>query len=464
MPDVDNAAVIAALENVNKSVTAMRAEIDGMKKPVGRTSTDVVQREKIDRINAAVGNTQDVLDRARRARANAQAARARIEAKRVGGAAGSSALDLIRAARAERPAGAIGRRISAAVRPGNRMVDHLTGEPLTSDQLNARAEYTKRFMAWTRSGNGAEISRLAPQAAMQTQISEKGGFLVPVEMETAVIQLGGLYSAMRMLCDVRPITQGSSLKQPVNVQGATFGWVGELATRSETSADDLAMLEWHLMECYAQPKVTNTLLSDAAFDVEGWLNDGISREFAEGEAAAFISGGGTNAPRGLHSYTMIADASWAWGKFGYLVSGVPAALTDSTHNGVDALIDVVTATHRRYLPAASWLMNRTTQATIRKIKDTTGQYIWQQPITADQPSLLLGFPCETDDNMPSIGANTYPIQFGDHAQAYRIVDKPGMSMLRDEVTDKGRTIFYTTKRVGGGAKNFEAMKFLKIAA
>jgi HK97 family phage major capsid protein len=451
----------AAMMAVQKGVTEMRAEIDGMKKLRGRTSTDVVTREKINRINASVGSAQDVLDRARRARANAQKVLSRIQgARRDGGNSNAqAALQRIRAARAER-------RPAAGIHvPGRReLVNHLTGEPLTSDQASARAEYKKRFLAWTRSGNGAEIARLAPQAAMQTQISEKGGFLVPVEMEMAVIQLGGLYSAMRQLCDVRPINQGNSLKQPANVGGASFGWTGELATRTETTADDLAMLEWHLMECYAMPKVTNTLLADAAFDVESWLNEGITREFAEGEAAAFISGGGTNAPRGLHSYTMIADASWAWGSFGYLTSGVAAALTDSTHNGVDALIDVITALHRRYLPNAKWLMNRTTQATIRKIKDTTGQYLWQPPITADQPAQLLGYPCETDDNMPSIGANTYPIQFGDHQQAYRIVDKPGMSMLRDEVTDKGRTIFYTTKRVGGGAKNFEAMKFVKIAA
>jgi HK97 family phage major capsid protein len=438
---IDNAAVMQALKDVSTAVTSMRADIDALKTPKGRTEADVIDLERIERENAAAGAAQDVLDKARRARGNAK-----------------KLIEDLKAARGERP---IAGRI---LRPGRGApMNHLTGEPLTDEQITARADYRKHFMGWLRSGNGNDIITTAPKAAMQTQIGEKGGFLVPFEMENAVIQLGGLYSAMRSLADVRTIAQGNSIKQPANIQGATFGWTGELATRTETATDDISMLEWFLMECYAQPKVTNILLQDAAFDVESWLNDGISREFAEGEGVAFISGSGTNQPRGIQSYTTVANASWAWNKIGYIVTGVAAALTDSTHNGFDALIDTVTALHRRYLPGAAWLSNRTVQSVLRKVKDTTGQYIWQQSLTADQPSTILGYPSETDDNMPSEGANNFPLMFGDYAQAYRIVDKAGMQMLRDEVTDKGRTIFYTTKRTGGGVKNFEAVKFVKCS-
>jgi HK97 family phage major capsid protein len=346
-----------------------------------------------------------------------------------------------------------------------RGLNQFTGAPLTGEQIQAREEYADKFFGWARNGQGGtDLQRLAPNAAyMQTQDDAKGGFFVTDEMENAIIQLSTLYSAIRGLVDVRTITR-PSLKQPANMQGATAGWVGETETRSETDADDAAMLQWFLMQQYAKPKISNDLLDDADVDMEAWLDDGIARAFATNEGASWITGSGVKAPRGIHSYTIVANASWAWGKWGYIASGVTAALTDTTHNGVDAMIDVIAGTGRPYLPNATWLMNRLTQAVIRKIKDTAGQYIWQQSISADTPSTLLGYPVETDDNMPSIAADAYPIAFGDWKQAYRIVEKAGTAMLRDPYTESGFTKFYTTRRIGGGAKNFEALKLLKIAA
>ncbi|MDY6960318.1 MAG: phage major capsid protein [Pseudomonadota bacterium] len=444
--DATNAEVKKALGDVMTAVTSMRADIDALKTPKGRSQADPLDQQRIDAKNEAISKAQDVIDRARKVRETAKAT-----------------LDRIKAAREARPAA--NGRFSAG--PGGRsgaIRCHLTGKPLTHDQIEARAEYREAFKAWAKEGDAGLLRQVAPKAAMQTQIAEKGGFLVPHEMETAVIQLGGLYSAMRMLSNVRQITMGNHLKQPVNVQGATFGWTGELETRAETDTDDLGMLEWHLMEAYAQPKVTNILLQDAAFDVEGWLNEGITREFAEGEGVAFISGTGVNQPRGIQSYSIVANSAWVWGSIGYIPTGVSNAITDSTHNGYDAMIDAITALHRRYLPGARWMMNRLSEAVIRKVKDGNENYIWQPNVSASQPATILGFPVETDDNVPSANTNTYPIMFGDYGQAYRIVDKPGMSMLRDEVTNKGRTIFYTTKRVGGGVQNYEAVKFIKCAA
>lgn len=440
---IDNAAVIKALADVTKGFEALKADIDTLKKPRGRTDTDVIDRDRIDRTNKDVGDAQAVIDKARRAR---------VAAKET--------LDRIVAARGDRPAPSGRVRRSGAV---IRILNHLTGKPLAQDEIDARIEYREKFLAWTRDANPADIIRLAPKAAMQTQIGEKGGFLVPFEMESAVIQLGGLYSAMRSLADVRPISQGNSLKQPANLQGSSFGWTTENASRTETTTDDIGMLEWFLMECYASPKVTNLLLQDAAFDVESWLTEGISREMAEGEGLAFISGTGISQPRGIQNYTKVANASWTWGNVGYIASGVAATITDSTHNGYDAFIDMITALHRRYLPNANFMMNRVVQATIRKVKDANSNYMWQPSVTADKPATILGYPVETDDNLPNESAGVYPVMFGDYKQAYRIVDKPGMAMLRDELTDKGRTIFYTTRRTGGGMKNFEAVKFLKVA-
>lgn len=186
--------------------------------------------------------------------------------------------------------------------------------------------------------------------------------------------------------------------------------------------------------------------------------------FAEKEGLAFFSGDGVNSPRGISSYTMIADASYAWGKVGFKTSGVAAALSDSTHNGADAITDLVYALKQGYRTNGRFLMNRTTQAAVRKLKSKTEElYLWQPSIQAGQPPTLLGYPVVDDDNVSDIGANAFPIWFGDFKRAYLIVDRAGIRVLRDPYTNKPYVHFYTTKRVGGGIQNFEALKALKIS-
>lgn len=172
-----------------------------------------------------------------------------------------------------------------------------------------------------------------------------------------------------------------------------------------------------------------------------------------------------NRPRGILAYNTVANASYAWGKIGYTASGVGAALTDATHNGVDALIDLVYGLKQGYRRNARFLMNRSLQATIRKLKSKTEElYLWQPPVQAGQPATLLGYPISDDDNMPDIAAGAFPLAFGDFRRGYLIVDRFGIRVLRDPFTNKPYVHFYTTKRVGGGVQNFEAIKLLKIAA
>ena len=191
----------------------------------------------------------------------------------------------------------------------------------------------------------------------------------------------------------------------------------------------------------------------------------MSITFAELEGAAFIAGTGVNQPRGLLSYDKVTDTSYAWGKLGYLATGVAGKLSDSTHNGVDALLDVVYAIKQGYRQNARWLMNRSTQAAIRKLKSKQEElYLWQPSMQLGQPATILGYPVVDDDNMPDIGADEYPIAFGDFQRGYLIVDRMGIRVLRDPFTNKPYVHFYTTKRVGGGVQNFEAIKLLKAAA
>ena len=182
--------------------------------------------------------------------------------------------------------------------------------------------------------------------------------------------------------------------------------------------------------------------------------------FAQQEGTAFVSGNGTNKPKGFLSETTVAEASWSWSKLGYVATGVSAALPVS--NGSDALIDLVYALKAGYRQNASWVMNRKTQGVVRKLKDTAGNYLWQPAATADGRATLMGFPLVEAEDMPDIAANSYSIAFGDFQRGYLIVDRKGVNVLRDPYSAKPYVLFYTTKRVGGGVQNYDAIKLMKF--
>jgi HK97 family phage major capsid protein len=117
-----------------------------------------------------------------------------------------------------------------------------------------------------------------------------------------------------------------------------------------------------------------------------------------------------------------------------------------------------------YRQGAVWLMNSVTASLVVKMKDSDGRYIWRESLSADQPAMLLGSPVEIDEAMPNVAANATPIAFGDFGRGYLITDRIGIRVLRDPYTNKPFVTFYTTKRVGGGLLDPNAIRFLKIAA
>ena len=129
----------------------------------------------------------------------------------------------------------------------------------------------------------------------------------------------------------------------------------------------------------------------------------------------------------------------------------------------DALIDLYYALKSGYRNGAAWLMSDATMNTVRKFKDAEGAYIWAPPSGAAEVATILGKPVHTDDNMPGVGANALPGRVRGLRRSYLIVDRIGIRVLRDPFTSKPNVLFYTTKRVGGGIVNFEALKLLKIS-
>lgn len=406
--------VMAAIESVNRAFEAFKAENDQRLTALSKGKSDVVTDEKVDRINAEVGE----LDKSVRALSQQLAASAML-----GGSAGAG------------------------------------GETPESK------EYRAAFRGWMggRVSDDAFRGKRAPSAAMSTFSDPDGGFLVSEPVVGAMTRVLGTVSAMRGLAEVISIS-APVYKKPHNLAGASSGWVTETGSRTNTSTPRLSELSFPTFEIYAQPAATQTLLDDATVDVETWLGGEVAIEFAEKEGAAFISGDGVSKPRGITSYTNVANASYAWGEIGYTASGVAAALNDASNKAYDSTISLIHSLKPGYRTGAAFMMNDLTAAAYRKVKDANDNYIWQPSNQVGQPNQLLGYGVALDDNMADIGANAYPVAFGDFRRGYVIVDRVGVRVLRDPYTSKPYVLFYTTKRVGGGVQDFAAIKLLKIAA
>jgi HK97 family phage major capsid protein len=288
-----------------------------------------------------------------------------------------------------------------------------------------------------------------------------GGYVVPLEIAGTIDRILAKASPIRALATVQQI--GSNIyRKPITTVEAASGWVGETDARSQTTSPTIAAIDFPAMELYAMPAATQVLLDDAQVDIEQWLANEVQIVFAEQEGAAFITGDGTNKPTGFLSYTNVADASWSWGNVGYIASGAAGAF--AADDPSDALINLAYAPKQGYRANGTWVMNRKTESVVRKFKDGDDNYVWQPGTNAGQPSTLLGYPVAEAEDMPDIAANSFSIAFGDFARGYLVVDRVGINVLRDPFSAKPYVLFYTTKRVGGGVQNFEAIKLMKFAA
>ncbi|KKC24925.1 phage major capsid protein [Sphingomonas sp. SRS2] len=318
-------------------------------------------------------------------------------------------------------------------------------------------EHVAAFNDFTRSGK--------IEARGATFSDPDGGFLTPKQVDTSISRILGKTVAMRRMSTVMSISGDTYVKHK-GLGGASSGWVGEGDARGETNTPQLARLEFATGELYAEPAATQKFLDDSVADVESWYAEEVGIEFAEKEGAAFVSGDGIKKPRGFLSYAPIANANYAWGKVGFVKSGHATAFpaAGAGVNPADCFIDLVHALKAGYRQEASFLMNDLTLAEVRKLKDSEGRWIWQPSLQVDKPELLLGKAVDTDDNMPDLGAGAFPVAFADFKRAYLIVERLGLRVLRNPYKTNGVVFFYTTKRVGGGIQNFEAMKLLKISA
>jgi HK97 family phage major capsid protein len=331
----------------------------------------------------------------------------------------------------------------------------LSGERVASPGAD---EHKQAFHAYVRRGETQGLTEIE-QKAMSVGSNPDGGYLVPSETETEIGRILALVSPIRAIAGQKQIS-AAIYKKPYLTTGFSAGWVAETGARVQTTNGVLAELQFPAMELYAMPAATQMLLDDSAVNLDQWIAEEVQTAFAEQEGLAFVSGNGVNKPRGFIDYPKIADASWTWGNMGYIATGVAGAFPAS--NPSDKLIDLIYALKAGYRQNANFVMNRKVQAAIRKFKDVDGNYLWQPAARADGKATLSGFPVTEAEDMPDIGTDTYSLTFGDFGRGYLVVDRVGVRILRDPYSSKPYVLFYTTKRVGGGVQNFEAIKLLKF--
>jgi len=333
----------------------------------------------------------------------------------------------------------------------------LGGAPETAD-TPLRREHKAAFERYVRRGVEQGLHAIEAKT-FSVGTNADGGFLVPPETEAAVNRSLRDMSPIRAIADVRQVS-AAIYQKPYALGEMGAGWVAETAPRPQTGRPTLANLTFPTMELYAMPAATQMVLDDSIVDMDAWIADEVRTAFAIQEGRAFVSGDGVNRPRGFLAYPVVNNDLWSWGNLGAIPTGVSAGFPAT--NPSDKLIELTFAIKAPYRSNARFVMNRATLSQVRRFRDTTGNYLWQPPARPGEASTLLGYPVVESEDMPNIGANSLSIAFGDFRAGYLIVDRVGIRMLRDPYSAKPWVLFYTTKRVGGGVQDFDAIKFLRF--
>lgn len=343
--------------------------------------------------------------------------------------------------------------------------------PAVTPAQKRASEYKGAFVDWLRNkGNSPaaehKLESMAKEMTIRGDVTigtgAAGGFAVPEEISREIGRLELLFSPVRRL--VKVVQCGTSdYKELVSKRGTTSGWVGETGTRTATATSQLRERAPTFGELYAYPQASEWSLDDIFFNVESWLAEEVAEKFAVEEGIAVISGNGTSKPTGLINTAPVATADFASPERS--ANAFQLVASDLTPGGVgilaDSLIDLAATLNSAYRVRATWVMNSLTSAAIRKLKDTTNQYIWQPGLQAGTPDVLLGRPVEIWENMPAIGANNFPVAIGDWRRAYVLADRVGLRITRDNVTNVGFVRFYVRRREGGHVLDNHAAKFLQ---
>lgn len=326
----------------------------------------------------------------------------------------------------------------------------LKSGPIADDAVDFAAiqEYSDNFGEYLR-----RDERAVEHKVLQVGSDPDGGYWVTPAMSARIVGQVWESSPLRSLADVQSIST-DALEIPTDFGEFGAGWVGETEARPETTTSQTGVMRINVHEQYAMPKATQKLLEDAAIDVEGWITRKVADKFARVEATSFILGTGVKQPRGILTYP-------AGSTLPGTIEQVPS--TDAAGLKTDGFINTMISLKEPYESGAVWLMRRATVGATMLLKDGDGQYIWRAGLEAGRPSVILGYPVRQAADMPAVAAGTLPVAFGNFREGYTIVDRLGITTLRDPYTAKPFVLFYSRRRVGGDVVNFEAIKLMKVS-
>ena len=328
-----------------------------------------------------------------------------------------------------------------------------------SDITPEQAEYRKAFNTYLRTGEGdGRALKELGMKAMNSGTDPNGGYLILPEMDLAIDRIAETMGGLASLADT--ITIGSQKwEKLVKTAGMAMRRVAKGGTGGETTEPTFGKVEIEVFTAEVEPWVFNETLEDARINLEADLAAEAAIGFAEGANAEFITGNGVGTARGITAYTNVVNSSYAWGNVGYIRSGKSAAFMSVAPS--DRLVSLQHSLKAQYRSGAVFLTNDATLATMRQMKDGSGAYyLWQPDTTAGFGGRFLGSPVVVDDNMPALGAGSYSLAFGNFSRAYKIVNRSGTTLIRDNITLKAQTKFNFRRRFGGGIVNYEAIKLM----
>jgi HK97 family phage major capsid protein len=306
----------------------------------------------------------------------------------------------------------------------------------------ASTEYVDGFDRYARVGKNGLDSRILN--ALQVGTSSEGGYIVPTEFETTLVEALQDINEFRQWCTV--ISTGSDRDIPIESTLGSATWTAEEAayTESDAAFGQVVLSSYKLGRII---KVSEELLEDAFFDVGGYLARNFGKSFGIAEETAIVNGNGTGKPTGL-----VQGAS----------AGVTAAAT--TAITADELIDLFHSLGRPYRNQARWVLNDSTAKLVRKLKDGNGQYMWQPGLQAGQPDMILARPVVASSAMPAAATGNVSVLFGDLSY-YTIADRSGrvMQRLNELYAANGQVGFRMYERMDGKVVLSEAIKKLTQA-
>lgn len=323
----------------------------------------------------------------------------------------------------------------------------LTGRPSASGmgkEKTGRAsdEYRANFWDAMR----AKAPSAAVYNALQIGTDSEGGYLVPDEFERTLVEALEEENIFRQLAKIIQTSSGDR-KIPVVATKGSASWIDEEGAYPE-SDDSFGQVSIGAYKLGTMIKVSEELLNDSVFDLEGYISREFARRIGAREEEAFFTGDGTGKPTGILAAAGGAD-------IGVTAAGA-AAIT------ADGLIDLFYSLKSPYRKNAVWLLNDSTIKAVRKLKDNQGQYLWQTSLTAGTPDMILGRPVRTSTYMPAVAAGEKSVAFGDFGY-YWIADRQGRSFkrLNELYTATGQVGFLASQRVDGKLILPEAVKVLQ---